>query len=123
MYEKLAAWIDGLPFETMSDKAVAFYFCLYDYCNDLDWGMDLLTASRFDEDDPDWPCDVVEFLNTRENCFSWRSEAEWDAVLDEVLEALKAYLENGSRSAELKSKAAVSAGFDDGDIFNLYIKQ
>ena len=122
MYKEIAAWIDQLALNEIPDNVAAFYFNLYDKCNDLDWEMELLGTSWFDLEDEDWGCDEVTDFESREAPFLWQRAANWDVVLDEVIAALKEYLENGKYADVLKSKEGVGVAFDDGDIHILYNK-
>ena len=122
MYHDIAAWIDQLALNEIPEDVAAFYFNLYDKCNDLDWEMELLGTSWFDLEDEDWGCDEVTDFESREAPFLWQRAANWDVVLDEVIAALKEYLENGKYADVLKSKEGVGVAFDDGDIHILYNK-
>lgn len=122
MYHDIELWINQLALTEIPENVAAFYFNLYDKCNDLDWEMELLGTSWFDLEDEDWGCDEVTDFESREAPFLWQRAANWDVVLDEVIAALKEYLENGKYADVLKSKEGVGVAFDDGDIHILYNK-
>ena len=122
MYHDIAPWIDGLALDEIPTDAAAFYFNLYDKCNDLDWEMELLGTSWFDLEDEDWGCDEVTDFGSRKAPFLWQRAGKWDAVLKDVIAALNEYLENGKYADVLKSKDGVGVGFSDGDIHILYNK-
>ena len=121
MYNKIEEWINNVLEQEIPPETAAFCFNLYED-EDNTWSMELVGTERFDLDDSDWACDEITNFDTREEPFSWEKDAEWDEILDEVVDALKQYLENGLYADILKSYAGVGVGFVDGDIEILYSK-
>lgn len=121
MLKKVTEWLDNLLKQDIPDDVVAFCFNLYEDGNNH-WSMELVGAASFDEEDSDWACDEIVDLGTREKPFVWEKDAEWDVVLDEIIDVLKLYLGNGTCAEILKNKAGVGAGFVDGDIEILYMR-
>ena len=76
-------------------------------------------ATQFDPDDDDWACDEA-FSPAERYCPLGRDAAaskDWEALLHEVIETLKAFLasEPGRHSYLAKAKA-VTVGFDAGNL-------
>lgn len=121
MLAKVTTWLDEVLEQSILEEVVAFCFNLYEDGGSR-WSMELVGTASFDEEDMDWACDEVTDFGTREVPFTWEKDAQWNEVLDEVLEVLKTYLENGTYAEVLKGKAGVGAGFVDGDIEIIYLK-
>ena len=120
MLAKVAAWLDNALEQSVPEEVVAFCFNLYED-GDNSWSMELVGTASFDEEDMDWACDEVTDFGTREVPFVWGKDAQWNEVLDEILEVLKSYLENGAHAGVLKEKNGVGVGFVDGDIEIIYM--
>jgi shikimate kinase len=118
MYNEFEAWLDAALSVDMPDDIVAFNFNLYEDGDDL-WSIELIGASRFDAEDPDWACDQV-FTN-REEPFEWSAETDWEEVLETMTVYVEKYLEEGKYADMLKSYDAVGIGFVDGDITIVYV--
>lgn len=121
MYDKVAAWLDDVLKQDISDEVEAFCFNLYDD-GDNNWSMELVGTERFDENDADWPCDEVTDFGTREGLIAWNKASKWDVVFEEMSAILKQYLESGAYAGVLKSKAGIGIGFVDGDVEILFSK-
>lgn len=119
LYHKVSKWIDSALKQDIPDAVTAFCFNLYDDGTGK-WSMELIGASRFDLEDPDWPCDEVTNFMTRETPFRWRDSAKWDSVLQNMMGVLQNYLQTGQYADLLKSKSGVGIGFVDGDIEILF---
>lgn len=121
MLNEVSDWLNATLDQKIPEEVTAFCFNLYDD-GDGNWSMELIGTERFDEDDEDWPCDEITDFGTRETPFTWNSDAEWEAVLEGMVSAIKKYLEGGEYAGVLKSKEGIGIGFVDGDIEILYIK-
>ena len=119
LYHKVSKWIDSALKQDVPDAVTAFCFNLYDDGTGK-WSMELIGASRFDLEAPDWPCDEVTNFMTREAPFRWRDSAKWDSVLQNMMGVLQNYLQTGQHADLLKSKSGVGIGFVDGDIEILF---
>ena len=120
--KQVAEWIDFVLQQEVPTDVVAFCINLYDD-GDNNWSIELVGTESFDADDSDWPCDEITDFDTRANPFRWNKDAEWNVVLEEVIGALKLYLDNGKRAAALKMKKGVGAGFVDGDVEVIWCKE
>lgn len=118
MYNEFEAWLDSALDTELSEDIAAFNFNLYEDGDDL-WSIELIGASRFDAEDPDWACDEV-FTN-REEPLSWSAETDWESVLETMTVYVEKYLEEGKYADVLKSYDAVGIGFVDGDITIVYV--
>ena len=118
MYNEFEAWLDSALDTELSEDIAAFNFNLYEDGDDL-WSIELIGASRFDAEDPDWACDEV-FTN-REEPLSWSAETNWESVLETMTVYVEKYLEEGKYADVLKSYDAVGIGFVDGDITIVYV--
>lgn len=114
-------WLDNVLKQEIPENIVAFCFNLYDD-GEQKWSVELVGTQRFDINDPDWPCDEVTDLGTRETPFSWESAVEWNKILEWMSAIVKEYLEKGKYAKVLKAKSGVGIGFVDGDIEILYVK-
>ena len=121
MYNRIEEWLNNALEQEIPSGTTAFNFNLYEDEPNT-WSMELVGTKDFDPDDDDWACYETTDLGTREEPLSWEKEAEWDEILDEIVDALKQYLENGLHAEILKSYAGVGVGFVDGDIEILYSK-
>ena len=118
MYNEFEAWLDGALSVELPEDIAAFNFNLYEDGDNL-WSIELIGASGFDAEDPDWACDEV-FTN-REEPLSWSAETDWENVLETMTVYVEKYLEEGKYADVLKSYDAVGIGFVDGDITIVYV--
>ncbi len=118
MYNEFEAWLDAALEAGLPDNIAAFNFNLYEDGDDL-WSIELIGASRFDTEDPDWACDEV-FTN-REDPLSWSAETDWEEVLETMTQYVEKYLVEGKYADLLKEYEAVGIGFVDGDITIVYV--
>ena len=119
MYNEFAKWLDGALDTELPEDIAAFNFNLYEDGDGL-WSIELIGASRFDPEDPDWACDEV-FTN-REDPLSWSEEADWKDVQEAMTTCVERYLSEGAYASALKNSEAVGIGFVDGDITIVYVK-
>ena len=118
MYNEFEAWLDAALEAGVPDGIAAYNFNLYEDDDNL-WSIELIGASRFDEEDPDWACDEV-FTN-REEPLSWSAETDWEEVLETMTQYVEKYLVEGKYADVLKDTEAVGIGFVDGDITIVYV--
>ena len=78
--------------------------------------MEVIGCSAFDSEDPDWACDEVTDLGTREEPFAWTDDSIWEKVLSDATRLLYQYIQEGSASEYLQSLDGVAVGFTDGDL-------
>lgn len=124
MYNQIEEWLNNVLEQEIPPETVAFCFNLYEDGSNS-WSMELVGTEDFDAnpDNSDWACEEVTDFDTRDNPFSWEEDAEWDEVLEDVIAALKQYLNNGLHADVLKAYAGVGVGFVDGDMEILYAKE
>ena len=122
MYHLVESWIDNLNLNVIPEDVVAFCFNLYDGCDNLHWSMELIGADSFDAENDDWACGEITDFKSRETVFKWTQGCNWEAALEQMVSALKEYLDKGRYAPILKSKIAVAVGFTDGDLEILYNK-
>ncbi|MBQ9808130.1 MAG: hypothetical protein IJM55_04615 [Ruminococcus sp.] len=124
IYEEFEKWLnDLLENNTIPDDAKAFNFNLYEESEeDSIYGVQLIAADRFDENDPDWACDEV--WSSEEDIFcvdtSDEEDSGWKNAMDLIGGLVSEYLENGLHRNLLRGTDAVGIGFVDGDIELLY---
>ncbi|MBE7070610.1 MAG: hypothetical protein E7386_08935 [Ruminococcaceae bacterium] len=115
MYEKLSVWLDGVFDRSIPEEVVSVCFNLYED-GENSWSMEVVGCSSFDSEDPDWACDEVTDLDTRDEPFTWTEEAIWEKVLSDVTKLLYRYIQEGNASGFLNSLDGVAVGFADGDL-------
>ena len=118
MYNEFEAWLDAALEADLPEDIAAFNFNLYEDGEYL-WSIELIGASRFDAEDPDWACDEV-FTNREEPLF-WGAQTDWESVLETMTQCVEKYLIEGKYADMLKSYDAVGIGFVDGDITIVYV--
>ncbi|MDR2012170.1 MAG: hypothetical protein LBQ20_03845 [Rhodanobacter sp.] len=101
-------------------KVKAFSFNLFEPAEikNVKFGVELIGAGTFDEDDPDWATDEVWEPSQR-----WigiplsYSGKKWEACLEKITSLLSRQIESSTEVAKiLQSKKAVAVGFVDGDL-------
>ena len=115
MYHKLSAWLDDVFSRDIPDGVVSVCFNLYEDGENF-WSLEVVGCSSFDSEDPDWACDEVTDLETREDPFEWTENTIWEQVLSDVTKLLYKYIQEGKASAYLNSLKGVAVGFADGDL-------
>ena len=118
MYNEFATWLDAALEADLPEDIAAFNFNLYEDDEYL-WSIELIGASRFDAEDPDWACD--EIFTNREDPLSWSAETDWENVLETMTQYVEKYLIEGKYADLLKDSEAVGIGFVDGDITIVYV--
>lgn len=122
MYVFIEKWLDSILEQTIPTDVVALNFNLYeDGCNN--WSIELVGTESFDLDDEDWCCNEIFDFGTRETPLTWKAEKAWSEILEEMIQVLKKYLEQGQHSNVLKKYQGVGIGFVDGDVEILFVKQ
>lgn len=121
MYAVVEKWLDNILVQTIPTSVVALNFNLYEDGGN-NWSIELVGTERFDLEDEDWCCDEIFDFGTRENPLSWSKEATWDEILEEMIQIMRKYLEQGLHSNILKEYQGIGIGFVDGDIEVLFTK-
>lgn len=121
MYKDIEKWIDNVDLDHVPEEVKGFCFNLYEDKGNV-WSMEIVGTEWFDADDEDWRCDEVTTFDTRDTPFEITRDCGWEEVLEEYVDALKKYLENGKYADVLKSREGVGTGFVDGDAEVLFSK-
>ncbi len=119
MYENFENWLNDALTADIPDTAISLCFNIYEDGDNL-WSVELVACDAFDPKDNDWASEEV--FAGRETPFEWEEETEWENVLENVLDWVKKYLDEGKHSKELKEYRGIGAGFVDGDVHILHIK-
>ena len=122
LYDTIEKWLDDILQQSIPDDVLALNFNLYDD-GDYSWSIELVGTDSFDIDDDDWRCDEVFDFGTRDNPLEWKEENAWDYILDEMIDIINRYLEEGQFADVLKQYKAVGIGFVDGDANTLYVQE
>ncbi|MCL2310612.1 MAG: hypothetical protein FWC42_10185 [Proteobacteria bacterium] len=113
-------WLAQVLEEKVPAKVKAFSFNLFEPADidNVKFGIELIGAGSFDEDDPDWAADEVWEPSQR-----WigipleYSGAEWVICLKKVTSLLLNLIQSDVEAAKiLRSKKAIGVGFVDGDL-------
>lgn len=121
MYTLVEKWLNKILEQTVPSNVVALIFNLYDDGED-NWSIELIGTDSFDLEDEDWCCNEIFDFGTRERPLAWKEEKEWNEILDEMLQIMRKYLEQGLHSNVLKKYRGVGIGFVDGDVEILFVK-
>lgn len=108
------SWVDRTLSEHPMDVA-AYNFNLYEH--DRSFAIQLIGATRFDRDDPSWPCD--EAFSSGEDLFEVPHEivgSDWQDGLATAKQLIMNYVRSGAQREKLKGAHGVGVGFVDGDI-------
>ena len=122
LYDTIEKWLDDILQQSIPDDVLELNFNLYDD-GDYSWSIELVGTDSFDIDDDDWRCDEVFDFGTRDNPLEWKEENTWDYILDEMIDIMNRYLEEGRFADVLKQYKAVGIGFVDGDANTLYVQK
>lgn len=113
-------WLNqGLKADLPSDIK-AFSFNLFESASvdGVKFGVELIGASFFDEDDPDWACDEVwEPIDRQLNIPAEYSSENWEICLEKI-KNLVIYALNNEKGdmLRLKRSEGIGVGFVDGDL-------
>lgn len=118
--EQFEGWLRQAFASEVPGEVRAFSFNLFEpaFVTGVKFGVELVGASRFDPNDPDWPCDEVwQPIQRQLNIPISFSGETWE----QCLEAIKSLVENTLASHNhvadsLKSRLGVGVGFIDGDM-------
>ncbi len=119
IYDAFSQWLDDiLEKNKMPEGTKAYCFNLYEESvEDCVYGVQLIAADTFDEDDPDWACE--ECWSSEEDIFcvelSDEKEKDWKAAESLIKGWAAEYLNSGKYGGILREKP-VGIGFVDGDV-------
>ena len=106
----------------LPNNTMAVNFNIYDFSEET-YDVQLIASNLYDENDDDWACE--EIYSSNENCFYFnKSDFEYrELVLENVIELVAEYLENGLYSDMLKTGIAITAGFVDDSLDCIWISE
>jgi len=113
-------WLEqGLKSESPTE-ITAFSFNLFEpaLVDGVKFGVELIGAGEFDENDPDWACDEVWEPEQRQlNIPVEYSGDSWEICLERMKKLIIVTLQsNQSFVSKLKERKGVGVGFVDGDL-------
>lgn len=118
--QQFATWLNDGFAGDIPDKVRAFSFNLYEPAciADVKFGVEVIGAGSFDEEDPDWPCDEVWEPQPRGIPIPLAYSGDtWEQCLRRVKALVVQTLGGQSRAVQqLKSSQGVGIGFVDGDL-------
>jgi len=117
MFDDFSKWIDSQIKDGISDGE-GLCFNLYEEEEENCWSVEMAVSEVYDPDDEDWACETIY---NSEDIFVWDQNAEWDDVLEDMIQLVIKYLDEGKYSDMLKEKyKAIAVGFVDGDLELVY---
>lgn len=122
MYLFVEKWLDSILEQMIPTDVVALNFNLYED-GDNNWSIELVGTETFDLDDEDWACSENFDFGSRKHPLTWKETKAWNEILEEMINILKKYLEQGKYSNILKKYQGVGIGFVDGNIEILFAKK
>jgi hypothetical protein len=118
------SWINESLAQEMPTSVKAFSFNLYEpaFIDDVKFGIELIGAEVFDENDHDWACEEVWVPNTRGiNIPISYSGDTWEVCLERLKALVMKHLNTDTPPIEvLKSKQGAGIGFVDGDLETIW---
>jgi hypothetical protein len=118
--QHFVSWLHKSLSENIAFDVQAFCFNLYEPAGERDvkFGIELIGAGSFDEEDSDWPCDEVWEPATRGISIPVAySGLEWEQCLGKLKALVKTQLKGSSAAiAPLKESQGIGIGFVDGDL-------
>lgn len=119
VYSEFENWLDELLENGLPNDAVAVNFNIYEE-EDNYWSVQLIASDRFDDMDDEWAC--FEVYSSQEDLYYWESDCDSREVFEEVCGFIERYLEEGNFAEMLKSYRAIGAGFVDGELGIIFMR-
>lgn len=114
------SWLHASLTAPIRDEVKAFAFNLYEPAGEpgVKFGIELIGAGVFDEDDPDWPCEEIWEPETRGIGIPVNySGGDWESCFARMKALVENLLAEDSEVAErLKTVQGIGIGFVDGDL-------
>ncbi|GAB5402841.1 MAG: hypothetical protein Aurels2KO_10720 [Aureliella sp.] len=109
-------WLSGVLPDAKPNGVVAWAFNIAE--TQSDYIFDLIGASSYAADDPDWPCN--ECWTSRPSAFklSRKATGDWMAALASAKSLVSSFMD--SESSILHHSQAVAVGFVDGDLSEVW---
>lgn len=113
-------WLQLALQSDLPDGLEAFSFNLFEPASvdGVIFGVELIGAGEFDENDPDWACDEVWEPEQRQLYIPVEySSADWEECLAKMKKLVEAVLQSAEGPvSRLKAAKEIGMGFVDGDI-------
>jgi len=118
--KEFASWLSKALSDEVNPEVSAFSFNLYEVADEagVKFGIELIGASTFDLNDPDWACDEVWEPKQRQLLIPIAYSGEtWTDCLTKLKDLVIRSLAAPQDYAEqLKRVAGIGIGFVDGDL-------
>lgn len=117
--ENFELWLTTVLASDLPSNVVAFSFNLFELGSaDAKYGIELIGADEFDEDDPDWACAEawvgIPRLIPIPRTFA---DGSWEDCLRDVGQLVRDLLGKSSAAgAKLQEAEGIAIGFVDGDL-------
>ncbi|QLI81196.1 hypothetical protein HZU75_06430 [Chitinibacter fontanus] len=117
---QLDQWLAQAFLNDSPTEIAGYSFNLFENANDANskFGVELIGASRFDQDDTDWACDETWSASPRRLALPISISGEhWEHCLAVVENAINQLLMTNTSAVSIpKSSQAIAVGFVDGDL-------
>jgi hypothetical protein len=104
----------------------AFSFNLFEPFGEeeIEFGIELIGANTFDENNPDWACNKIwEPINRQLSIPTSYSSSDFEICLDKMKALIKIVLKSNKHiSDKLQQCEATAIGFVDGDLHLIYLR-
>jgi len=113
------AWLNQGLSGPIPDDVKAFSFNIYEpaFEEGIKFGIEIIGAGSFEEDDPDWPCD--EIWEPKQRGLSIPvdfSGDNWEKCLEVMTGEVNELLSSNQPSAIILNTKPIGIGFVDGDL-------
>lgn len=114
--EFFCRWVDASLSVSLPNSVKGICFNLTNVY-DNEYAVEMIGASRFDSNDPDWGCDEAWEASPRQiDVPSGQFGTGWEECLEGMSKLILEYLASGAKSEILKSVQGIGVGFVDGDL-------
>ncbi|MEM1221687.1 MAG: hypothetical protein AAGH40_02915 [Verrucomicrobiota bacterium] len=114
--DHISVWLRTSLSSANADKIKGYSFNLIE--NGGEYSVELIGASEFDANDPDWPCEEIFEATPRSIPIPEPvHEGNWESCLTNMATNLRDYLSFGDQSAQILKRAdGIAVGFVDGEL-------
>lgn len=127
MFEKdFEKWLLESLQSDLPPEIKAFSFNLFEPGDEeTEFGIELIGANTFDENNPDWACDEIwEPINRQLFIPTSYSSSDFEICLDKMKALIEIILKsNRYISEKLQQCEAIAIGFVDGDLHLIYLRE
>jgi hypothetical protein len=118
-------WLNTSLSEDIPSDVEAFCFNLYQPAgyDNVEYGIELIGASRFDKLDEDWACDDMWEPKQREMLIPVEfSTNDWEVCQSKLKNLIQEYLNSTNTNVDvLKQHKAIAIGFVDGNLDLIWV--